>query len=249
MTDQVLQQSTADGVLTLAMNRPDALNSLSRALKAAMVAALKVADADAGIRAIVITGRGRAFCAGLDLKELGSSGAPVGTSLAADTNLGDTLAAVKKPVIAAVNGLAVTGGFELALACDMCLAGRSAWFGDTHAKFGLIPGWGLSQRLPRLIGPHRAKEISLTGRRVTAEEAERLGFINRCVDDADLGTEAQALAAAAAAFDPANVAAMKKLIDDGYAMPFGEAMEFEDRAADANNGGVAIRPGAIGSKP
>ena len=145
-----------------------------------------VADADAAAQ---LTGAGKAFCAGLDLRELGSEGVPT---------LGDAsdpvraLAAFGKPVIAAVNGAAVTGGFELALACDVLLASTEARFADTHARIGVIPGWGLSQKLSRLIGLPRAKEMAFSGNFIDAETAERWGLVNRVLSpDALLGRRGQ----------------------------------------------------------
>ncbi|BCH31279.1 enoyl-CoA hydratase [Mesorhizobium sp. L-8-10] len=229
----------ADGVATLALDRPAALNALNRALRATLVDSLLEMDARPDIRAIVLTGRGRAFCAGLDVKELGQSGNNV-TDNIGDRDIGATVTALKTPIIAAVNGLAVTGGFEIALSCDIVLAARSAWFQDTHAKIGLLPGWGLSQRLPRVIGPYRAKEISLSARKVTADEAAQLGFVSRVVSDDELPGEARAAAMAIAQWPAEHVARIKSLIDRGYAMPFGEALRFEAEEARKRNAKVTL---------
>lgn len=239
MDEAPLLIELADGVATLVLNRPAALNALNHALRAALVDSLLEMDARPDIRAIILTGRGRAFCAGLDVKELGQSRNNV-TDNIGDRDIGATITALKTPIIAAVNGLAVTGGFEITLSCDIVLAARSAWFQDTHAKIGLLPGWGLSQRLPRVIGPYRAKEISLSARKVTVEEAAQLGFVSRVVPDDDLPGEARALAMAIAQWPADHVQRIKSLIDRGYAMPFGEALRLEAEEARALNAKVTL---------
>ncbi len=239
MDEAPLLIELADGVATLVLNRPAALNALNHALRAALVDSLLEMDARPDIRAIILTGRGRAFCAGLDVKELGRSRNNV-TDNIGDRDIGATITALKTPIVAAVNGLAVTGGFEITLSCDIVLAARSAWFQDTHAKIGLLPGWGLSQRLPRVVGPYRAKEISLSARKVAAEEAAQLGFVSRVVPDNDLPAEARAVAVAIAQWPTDHVQRIKSLIDRGYAMPFGEALRFEAEEARALNAKVTL---------
>ncbi|MDP2085839.1 MAG: enoyl-CoA hydratase [Gemmobacter sp.] len=230
----VLLETVAEGIATLTLNRPDRLNALNAALRAALAEALRRADADPAVRVIVLTGAGRAFCAGLDLTELADHGPDV-TAQVATTDFGLILAGLKTPAIAAINGPCVTGGFEIALACDMILAADSSYFCDTHVKVGLLPGWGLSQRLPRLIGPYRAKELSLTARRLPATEAAAWGLVNRVVPDADLLATAQHLARDIAAWPTANVAAIKDLIDNGYALPLSEALALERDQSRASN--------------
>lgn len=232
----VLLESLSDGIATLTLNRPERLNALNAALRAALAAALRRADADPGVKTVVLTGAGRAFCAGLDLTELAATEADVSAQVA-QTDFGAILAAMQTPVIAAVNGACVTGGFEIALACDMILAAESAFFCDTHVKVGLLPGWGLSQRLPRLIGPYRAKELSLTARRLPATEAAAWGLVNRMVPDADLMPEALALARDIARWPDDSVRAVKGLIDSGYALPLAEALEHERAQSRAANAG------------
>lgn len=237
----VLLETVADGVATLTLNRPDRLNALNAALRAALAGALARADADPAVRAIILTGAGRAFCAGLDLAELADHGPDVTAQVAA-TDFGLILAAMQTPVIVAVNGPCVTGGFEIALACDMILASDSAYFCDTHVKVGLLPGWGLSVRLPRLIGPYRAKELSLTARRLPAAEAAAWGLVNRVVPGADLLATAEHLARDIAAWSTANVAAIKDLIDHGYALPLSEALALERDQSRAANAKAAPSP-------
>ncbi len=243
MDEKPLLLDVADGVAVLTLNRPAALNSLNRALRTQLVAALAELDARDDVRAVVLTGTGRAFCAGLDVKELGSSGSNVAENVDGG-DLGATISGLQTPIIAAINGLAVTGGFEITLACDIVIAAESAWFQDTHAKIGLLPGWGLSQRLPRVVGPYRAKEISLTARRVAAAEAAQLGFVTRVVPDDRLVAEALATARAIAQWPRDHVRRIKSLIDRGYALPFGEALAFEALEARSLNVEVTLEPGS-----
>ena len=239
MDETPLLIDVTDGVATLTLNRPTALNALNRALRIALVATLAEMDARDDIKAIILTGTGRAFCAGLDVKELGLSGSNVSENVDGG-DIGAAITGLRTPVIAAINGLAVTGGFEITLCCDIVLAAHSASFQDTHAKIGLLPGWGLSQRLSRAIGPYRAKEISLTARKVPAEEAARLGFVTRVVADDDLLNEARAVALAIAQWPADHIRRIKLLVDRGYEMPFGDALRFEAGEAQALNAQVTL---------
>jgi enoyl-CoA hydratase len=135
------------------------------------------------------------------------------------------------PVIGAINGFAITGGFELALACDVLIASSAAKFADTHARVGILPGWGLSQKLPRMIGASRAKEISFSGNFLSAEQAERWGLVNRVVPPADLLPACRQLAADMASCVPDVLRAYKRLIDEGGALPLGEALRMESERA------------------
>jgi enoyl-CoA hydratase len=222
----VLVEHAPEGYSVLALNRPEAMNALSAALRQALAEAITQLAAEPSCRVLILTGAGRAFCAGLDLKELGSVGeAPALGSVVADPV--KALAGFNGPVIAAVNGAAITGGFELALACDIILASEEARFADTHARVGVLPGWGLSQRLPRLIGLGRAKELSLTGSFLGARQAEAWGLVNRVLPASGLLPTARAMARDMLSALPDMLPAMKRLIDDGYALPFGEAMALE----------------------
>lgn len=231
-----------DAVATVTLNRPDAMNALSRALRAALAATMRDLAADDSVRAIVLTGAGtRAFTAGLDLKELGADTSNLGAANAegADENPVKAIELCPQPVIGAINGVAITGGFEVALACDILLASTNARFADTHARVGIMPGWGLSQKLSRMIGLSRAKELSLTGNFLDADTACAWGLVNRVVAPDALLPAAQALARDIASADPAMVRAYKALIDDGHALPFGEAMALEGARSKAANGTVS----------
>lgn len=234
MSESPLLVQIKNRVATLTLNRPATLNSLNAALRNSLVATLREVDDRDDIGAVILTGKGRAFCAGLDVKELGESGSNVALEVG-EADIGATISALKTPIIAAINGLAVTGGFEITLACDIVIAAESAYFQDTHAKIGLLPGWGLSQRLPRTIGLSRAKEISLSARKVPAAEAARLGFVTRVVPDDILMDQARAVARSITQWPADHVRRIKALMDDGFAMPLAEALDFEARQARALN--------------
>ncbi|MBI1238815.1 MAG: enoyl-CoA hydratase [Alphaproteobacteria bacterium] len=213
-------------VAVVTLNRPDALNALSRALRATICRTFDALGRDEAIRAVVLTGKGRAFTAGVDLKEAGEKGFALGAG-DEEIDLSAALARFPWPIIGAINGFAITGGFELALMCDVLLASREAKFADTHARVGIMPGWGLSQRLSRLIGISRAKELSLSGNFLDAETAERWGLVNRVYEPDALLPAARKLAQDMASCDPVMLKDYKRVIDDGFAMPFGEAMALE----------------------
>jgi enoyl-CoA hydratase len=228
------------GYAVLTLNRPAALNALSRALMTQLSAAIDALQADPAVRVLILTGAGKAFCAGLDLKELGSGQAAVGGSEGA-VNTSDPVRALQRfrgPVIGAINGAAVTGGFELALACDVLLASPQARFADTHARVGIAPGWGLSQRLSRAIGIYRAREVSLTGNWVSAEQAAAWGFVNHVVPAEQLLDAARALASDMLSCVPEMLVRYKAIIDDGFALPFGEGMALEKTRSNEFNATV-----------
>ncbi len=229
-----------DGAALVTLNRPEAMNALSRELRSKLAEAFRALDADDSVRAIVLTGAGKAFTAGLDLKELGA-----GASIGADANaltpeLNPVLAieTCRKPVIGAINGAAITGGFEVALACDILLGCETTRFADTHARVGILPGWGLSQKLSRLVGISRAKEISLSGNFVDAQTARDWCLINRIVPAGELVETALKLARDIATAPAAATQDYKRLINEGFARPFGEAITFEFATTSVRNAKV-----------
>lgn len=229
-------------VAVVTLNRPEAMNALSRALRNDLAKAMLEVNDDNTIRAVVLTGAGtRAFTAGLDLKELGADTSNLGAANAegAAENPVKAIEQCRKPVIGAINGVAITGGFEVALACDILIASENARFADTHARIGIMPGWGLSQKLSRMIGISRAKELSFSGNFLDAETACAWGLVNRVVPADELLAAARKLAADIATADPAMVGAYKRLIDEGFALPFGEGMALEHRTSSAANGQVS----------
>ena len=248
----VLIEKSPEGYAVVTLNRPTAMNALSRELRQALADAIDALEADPEVRVLILTGAGRAFTAGLDLKELGVkgfSGDPAGQSMQEAVQVGDPVRAIGRfsgPVIGAINGVAITGGFELALACDVLLASSEARFADTHARVGVMPGWGLSQKLSRLIGISRAKELSLTGNFLNADQALTWGLVNRVVPPSQLMIQARALACDMLSVLPHMLIAYKKVIDEGYATTFSDGMAIERARADANNG--AISPEEIESR-
>jgi enoyl-CoA hydratase len=217
------------------------MNALSVELRSMFAEALAALDQDESVRVIVLTGAGeRAFSAGLDLKELGANQGAVFDAVSANPRFNpiEAMKICRKPIIGAVNGVAVTGGFEMALACDILIASTNARFADTHVRVGVMPGWGLSQRLARLIGPSRAKEMSLTGMFVNAQTALDWGIVNRVVAAGDLQEAAIGIAKDIAASPPSMVARYKSAMDIGGAMTLADALTFETALALDFNGAV-----------
>jgi enoyl-CoA hydratase len=227
-----------DGIAVVTLNRPEAMNALSKAMRSALYKAMVALDADPEVSVVILTGAGeRAFTAGLDLKELGSDPRAMSAANAdgADENPVKAIELCTKPVIGAINGVAITGGFEVALACDVLVASENARFADTHARVGIMPGWGLSQKLSRLIGIYRAKELSLTGNFLDAKTACDWGLVNRVVPAADLLTVAKKLAADMATIPVETLTTYKRIIDGGYALAYGDSLKFEAEKSTANN--------------
>ena len=229
-------------VATVTLNRPDAMNALSHALRNDLAEAIDTVAADSEVRVLILTGAGeRAFSAGLDLKELGQFGLSLSPDGVRARHPVARLRACEKPIIGAINGVALTGGFELALACDVLIASTQARFADTHVRVGVTPGSGLSQHLSRRIGISRAMEISLTGNFINADTALAWGLVNRVVPPAELMPAARKLAAEIASCDPDMVRRYKALIQDGYALSFGQGMALERERAGADNAKVTAK--------
>ena len=224
MDSSTLLVEKNDGIATVTLNRPQAMNALSFELRGALADTFVELQQDPDVRVAVLTGAGRAFSAGLDLKEL--SEAREGS----DESQRDPVSAMgcfEGPIIGAINGHAITGGFELALACDVLVASTHAVFADTHVRMGVMPGWGLSQKLSRLVGIGRAKEISFTGNFVNAERAAEIGLVTRVVEASDLMSHCLELASDMASCEPEMLNGYKRLIDDGYGMTFAEGIQLE----------------------
>jgi enoyl-CoA hydratase len=230
-------------VAILTLNRPKQLNALSVQLRVDIVRTVRELSAQDDVRAIVLTGNGRAFSAGVDLKEAGRQGFSLGVGERKaeplpDMDMASAFASCPWPVIGAINGFAITGGFELALMCDVLLASTEAKFADTHSRVGLMPVWGLSQKLPRIIGASRAKELSLTGNYLDAETAERWGLVNRVYAPEALLPAARKLAGEMAGVEGGLLKRMKAVIDDGLSLPLPEALKMEIQRGSANNAAV-----------
>ncbi|HVF73551.1 MAG TPA: enoyl-CoA hydratase [Acidimicrobiales bacterium] len=227
MSHVTLRLEGRAAVITL--DRPEARNALTGEMIDLLVARLGEADADERVRAIVLTGADPAFCAGLDLGALASESGGLRGRKWHSRPWPQT----RKPVIGAVNGPAVTGGLEIALRCDFLVASERASFADTHARVGILPGWGLSALLPHAIGVRRAIEMSVTGNFMAADEALRFGLVNRVVPHPELLPAALALAEDIAGVDPeaavAMLAALRKVAE--VAVGDGFAVEAEARSA------------------
>ncbi len=222
----VLQLERIGSVVVLRLNRPGAMNALSRELRQALIAAFRSLQEDAAVTAAILTGNGRAFCAGLDLKELASDGI-ASVKLGSSEDMMGAILDFDRPIIGAINGVATTGGFELALMCDVLLASPEARFADTHARVGVIPGWRLSQLLSRIIGINRARELHFTGNFLSAEQAERWGLVNRVVPAGELLPMALSLARDMQSCDQPTLRAYKRLVNQGYEMSLGDALTLE----------------------
>ncbi|HEV7575214.1 MAG TPA: enoyl-CoA hydratase [Caldimonas sp.] len=231
--ETILVERSADGFATLVLNRPDKLNTLSIKMRQEFSAAIDELEADAAIRVLILTGAGRAFTAGLDLDEWSAPGV-----VAAAAYEHDAVACLQRfsgPIIGAINGLAITGGLEIALACDVLIASTDARFADSHVQVGLLPGWGGSARMVRRIGLHRAKELALTGRFLGAEEAVVWGFVNHVTAPDQLRPRAEAMARQMLAGVPEALVAYRRLLEEEAGMTLSDALKHERAASIANN--------------
>jgi enoyl-CoA hydratase len=228
--DDTLLVSVDDNVATIVLNRPRVRNALNVELLAALGAALRRVDADSAVRAIVLTGAGdKAFAAGADIAELRAL--PGSVAGAAQARSGQSITRLMEqldtPIVAAVNGYALGGGCELAMAADIRIASDNAMFGQPEVNLGLIPGYGGTQRMARLAGRGMAMYLCLTGEMIGAQEALRIGLVERVVPAAGLMTEARRIAALIAAKAPLAVAATKHAIDEGLGCAIGEGLAIE----------------------
>jgi enoyl-CoA hydratase len=247
MSEPVLLVDVDEGVATVTLHRPHAMNALSRRLRGELRRAFVALGEDPSVDVVILTGSGeRAFSAGLDLKELsGQAGddAEASETVAGGEHLVAAIESFPGPVIGAINGFAITGGFEVALACDVLIGSTNARFADTHARVGIMPGWGLSQKLSRLIGISRAKELSLSGNFLDAETACAWGLLNRVVAPEDLLPACMALARDMQSCDRDMLRRYKRVIDEGFAAIYAEGRALETRANRAH--GAAVTPESV----
>jgi enoyl-CoA hydratase len=222
--------SVADGIATLTLNRPKVRNALNAALLEALGHALHAAEADPQVRVVILTGSGeKAFAAGADIGELNAvPNSVVGAALARRGQaLTRTMELLRTPIVAAVNGFALGGGCELAMAADIRIAADNAAFGQPEVNLGLIPGYGGTQRLSRLVGRGMAQYLCLTGEVINAQEALRIGLVQRVVPLAELLGEARRVAGLIAAKAPLAIAAAKRAIDEGIGLSITEGLAIE----------------------
>jgi enoyl-CoA hydratase/carnithine racemase len=230
-TDDPILAEEREQALWITLNRPAAMNAMTGAMLRRLEALAERADEQADIRCVVVTGAGRAFCAGADLKavreEIGGGEDALMRFVGQATRTLNRIEALRKPVIAAVNGMAFAGGLELILCCDLVLAAESAKLGDAHANYGLFPGGGSSVRLPRKIGPTRAKYMLFTGEPMSAAAMMAAGLINEVVPDAELPAATSRLVAKLAAKSPLVLRRMKAAVDDGLDQAQATALRLE----------------------
>lgn len=221
---------THEGAVTLVtLNRPKALNALNSELLGELIGALERSDADDSVRVIVLTGSERAFAAGADIKEMAprSYMDVYKANLFADT--GERIAAIRKPIIAAVAGYALGGGCELAMLCDFIIAADNAKFGQPEITLAVMPGMGGTQRLTRLVGKSKAMDLCLTGRNMDAAEAERAGLVSRVVPLAELLPETMKAAQKIAELSLPSVMMTKETVNRAYETTLAEGLRFERR--------------------
>ena len=238
MSEPVVLVTKAGGIATVTLNRPEKLNALNRDLRSNFCRVMHELRDDPEAQVVIITGAGRAFCAGLDLRELGADESGESGALVRDATTVSFITVIEEinvPVIAAVNGFAVTGGFEMVLACDLIVAAEDAQFADTHARVGVMPGGGMTARLPRAVGIRKAKELSLTGNYLGAREAERIGLVNRVVAPGDALKEALAIAAQILTANQTVVRQLKRLYDLSTRATLHDAIRIEQDFFHAYN--------------
>ncbi|CAK9145665.1 unnamed protein product [Ilex paraguariensis] len=225
------------GIATVTINRPKSLNSLTKQMMTDLATAFKLLDADEMVRVIILSGSGRAFCSGVDLTA--AEDVFKGDVKDVETDPVAQMERCRKPIIGAIGGFAVTAGFEIALACDLLVASKDAKFMDTHARFGIFPSWGLSQKLSRIIGPNRAREASLSAMPITAEQAERWGLVNHVVESSELLKKARQVAESIIKNNQDLVMRYKAVINDGLKQDLGHALVLEKERGHAYYKGMS----------
>ena len=241
MKEQPVAYAVSDGVAVITLSRPQARNAIDSALAAGLIDAFTRAESDAGVRALVVTGADPAFCAGVDLKEFTRRRRPPARASEAITMAGE----LTKPALGAINGPVMTGGLELALGLDVLIASERARFADTHAAVGILPGGGMTARLPRAVGVRMAMEMSYTGRVIDAAEALQVGLVNRVVAHNELLPATLEMAATIASRDAAVLRELKKLYRVSNTETLGAALEHEVRERDRRRAsGQALTPHA-----
>lgn len=249
MTEVVLT-ADVESVRVLTLNRPEARNALNRELIRSLYTALKEADADEAVRAVVLTGTDPAFCAGVDLKEAARDG----MKYFGEFKDGSCIAAVAEmhtPIIGAINGATFTGGLEIALGCDFLIASERAVFADTHARVGILPGGGMTARLPHVVGAAMARRLSMTGEVVDAARAERIGLVTEVVPHDGLLPRAVELATAITEVPGPVMAGLKEIYVRGSATVVDPALAAEDDIAGSQEhdlAGLGTRFGEVSAR-
>jgi len=224
-----IRVDVADAIATITLDRPEALNALTGAMLADLLAAFRRSARDRAVRAVVLTGAGRAFCAGQDLKErLAPDAPPLAVVVRERYNpIITAMRMLDQPIVGAINGVAAGAGASLALACDVRLAAETASFALAFGRIGLVPDSGATWFLPRLIGPAKAAELALTGATLSAEDAERFGLVARVVPAETLAAETRDVAARLAALAPVALAQTKRALERSWSLDLDTALEEE----------------------
>lgn len=222
---------TEDSVALITLNRPDKRNCFNQEMLIQFFSCIDTVNSDESIKVAIITGRGKSFCAGLDLNAFGKEELifPRGDG----RDLFDVMRECRKPLIGAINGYAITGGFELALHCDFLIASEDASFADTHVRYGLHPAWGITQLLQRVVGQPMAKQISFTGEFVPAQKAYLLGLVNEVVPADELIPRTKEIAGAVAAANQEALYTVKNLIEGGGDRNLSEGLAMERKGFSA----------------
>ncbi len=233
----------ADRIGTITLHRPEVRNAINGDLRRGLYRAMEELEADPEVDVVILTGTDPAFCAGLDLREVGRGNPDViGNQISGSSR---PFPPMTKPIIGAINGAAITGGFELALNCDILIASDRAAFADTHARVGVMPGWGLTALLVDAVGVGRAREISLTGNFVPADQAEAWGLVNRMVPHEDLADAARRLAADIAGNDQPGVRRMLATYAEQSDDRLAQAWQLEGEASIAFRDAIEFRPDEV----
>ncbi|MFH1647546.1 MAG: enoyl-CoA hydratase-related protein [Chloroflexota bacterium] len=230
MTHKNLLYTKGDGIGTVTVNRPEVLNALNIGVFTELYQLFQEIEDDPAVRVVILTGAGeKAFIAGVDIADMKDrSSVEVEEFIAVARRAVDRVHTLAKPVIAAVNGFALGGGWEMALACDLIIASSNARFGQPEINLGVIPGGGAMQRLPRIIGTHRARELVFTGDIIGADKALEMGLVNRVVPPENLMTEARALAAKLLSKSSVALAYAKKAMNSSAGMSLASAMDSDE---------------------
>jgi enoyl-CoA hydratase/carnithine racemase len=239
MERELVVRQIEDGLCTLALNRPEKLNALNVETFRQLDAHLKAIDPEQ-VGCVLLTGNGRSFCAGHDLDDL-ASGAEGMDAARFETNVIEHLATLPMPVVAAVRGHCYTGGLELVLGADIIIASENARFADTHSKWDLVPVWGLSQRLPRRVGAHKAKEMMFSGRPYGGAQAAEMGLANFCLPDDQFDEGVRAFCADILANSRRSARAIKKLMLDTEGMSLAQGIAWELHRSEGHGPEFAAR--------
>lgn len=215
------------GIAKIVLNRPDVLNALNSSLLSELVAAIEETEQDMETKVVIITGAGRAFSAGMDLKEVSSAEQGLPRRIKLAWEIFQKIEGMSKPVIAMVNGYCYTGALELVMHCDIIIASEDAVFADTHARYGLVHGGGGTQLLPRLIGAMKAKELLFTSEPISAFEAERIGLVNKVVPASKLEESTKELAEKIMQNSTTSIKAIKSLVNRGTKLSLEQGLELE----------------------